>query len=85
MVSPKTMHVVQTLTPDRSDGRSAKPFCQGEAGAVGMSWMPMARNGALTTLTIRSRHRGQVARSLVPRKCLLSDMRSTPPSDWLWR
>jgi hypothetical protein len=25
--------------------RSAKPFCQGEADAVGLSRMPMARNG----------------------------------------
>ncbi len=24
--------------------RSAKPFCQGEAGAIGLSRMPMARN-----------------------------------------
>jgi len=29
--------------------RSAKPFCQGEAGAVGLSRMPMARNRRLTT------------------------------------
>jgi len=26
--------------------RSAKPFCQGEAGAMGLSLMPMARNRA---------------------------------------
>jgi hypothetical protein len=30
--------------------RSAKPFCQGEAGAVGLSRMPMARNRRVTTL-----------------------------------
>jgi hypothetical protein len=29
--------------------RSAKPFCQGEAGAVGLSRMLMARNRRLTT------------------------------------
>jgi magnesium transporter len=29
--------------------RSAKPFCQGEAGAVGLSRMPMARNRRVTT------------------------------------
>src|SRR4030088_41810 len=28
--------------------RSAKPFCQGEAGAVGLSRMPMARNRRVT-------------------------------------
>jgi hypothetical protein len=30
--------------------RSAKPFCQGEADAVGLSRMPMARNRRVTTL-----------------------------------
>ena len=30
-------------------GRSAKPFCQDEAGAVGLSRMPMARNRRVTT------------------------------------
>jgi hypothetical protein len=30
--------------------RSATPFCQGEAGAVGLSRMPMARNRRVTTL-----------------------------------
>jgi hypothetical protein len=29
--------------------RSAKPFCQGEAGAIGLSRMPMARNRRVTT------------------------------------
>jgi hypothetical protein len=38
--------VVHTLTPDRSD----QPFGQGEAGAVGLSRMPMARNRRVTTL-----------------------------------
>jgi hypothetical protein len=43
--------VVHTLTPDRSDQPfGAKPFCQGEAGAVGLSRMPMARNRRVTTL-----------------------------------
>ena len=52
---PTQMHlaqdddVVQTLTPDPIS-RSAKPFCQGEAGAVGLSRMPMERNRRLTTL-----------------------------------
>ena len=32
--------------------RSAKPFCQGEAGAVGLSRMPMARNRRVTTAAI---------------------------------
>src|ERR1700719_3168124 len=34
--------VVQTLTRIDPISRSAKPFCQGEAGAVGLSRMPMA-------------------------------------------
>jgi hypothetical protein len=40
--------VVHTLTPDRSD----QPFgkAQGEAGAVGLSRMPMARNRRVTTV-----------------------------------
>jgi hypothetical protein len=29
--------------------RLAKPFCQGEAGVVGLSRMPMARNRRVTT------------------------------------
>src|ERR1700758_5532535 len=42
--------------------RSAKPFCQGEAGAVGLSRMPMARN--------RRTIADEVVRSLIPGKCL---------------
>src|SRR5260370_19727378 len=34
--------------------RSARPFCQGEAGAVGLSRMPMARN--LCFFSSRRRH-----------------------------
>jgi len=30
-------------------GRSAKPFCQGDAAAIGLSRMPMARNRRVTT------------------------------------
>src|ERR1700738_1518827 len=41
--------VVQTFPPDRSDPRAAKTFCQGEAGAIGLSRMPMARNRRVTT------------------------------------
>jgi hypothetical protein len=42
--------VVQTLAPDRSDQPFGKPFCQGEAGAVGLSRMPMARNLRVTAV-----------------------------------
>ena len=42
--------VVHALSPHRSDQSSAKPFCQGEAGAVGLSRMPMARNRRVTTV-----------------------------------
>jgi hypothetical protein len=42
--------VVRTLAPDRSDQPFGKPFCQREAGAVGLSRMPMVRNRSMTTL-----------------------------------
>ncbi len=53
---PTQMHlaqdndVVHTFTPDQSDQPFHKPFCQGEAGAVGLSRMPMARNRRVTML-----------------------------------
>src|SRR5216683_8409851 len=47
--------------------RSTTPFCQGEAGAVGLSRIPMARNNAaIDPIPIAD----EVVRSLVPRKCL---------------
>src|SRR5258708_38085779 len=42
--------VVQTLARSDPINRSAKPFCQGEAGAIGLSRMPMARNRRVTTV-----------------------------------
>src|ERR1700694_3690312 len=48
--------VVQALARIDPIDRSAKPFCQGEAGAIGLSRMPMVRD--------------EVVRSLIPRKCL---------------
>ena len=33
----------------RADETAGRPFCQGEAGAVGLSRMPMARNRRVTT------------------------------------
>jgi len=42
--------VVHTFRRINPISRSAKPFCQGEAGAVGLSRMPMARNRRVTTL-----------------------------------
>src|SRR6266566_3803494 len=51
--------------------RSTKPFCQGEAGAVGLSRMPMARNRRVTTLPLDPIPiADEVTRSLIPRKCL---------------
>jgi len=41
--------VVRTLAPDRSDQPFDTPFCQGDAGAIGLSRMPMARNRRVTT------------------------------------
>jgi hypothetical protein len=43
-------NVVHTLTPDRSDQPFGKAILPGEAGAVGWSRMPMARNRRVTTL-----------------------------------
>src|SRR3981189_2239564 len=40
--------VIQTLAPDRFDQPLGKPFCQGEAGAIGLSRMPMARSRRVT-------------------------------------
>jgi hypothetical protein len=31
--------MVHALAPDRPINLSAKPFCQGELGAMGLSWM----------------------------------------------
>jgi hypothetical protein len=42
--------VVQTITPDRSDQPFGKAILPGrEAGAVGLSRMPMVRNRRVTT------------------------------------
>jgi hypothetical protein len=40
------------LAPDRSDQPFGKAFCQGEAGAIGLSRMPMARKGAIAAKEI---------------------------------
>src|SRR5260370_10250550 len=42
--------------------RSAKPFCQGEAGVMGLSRMPMARNRRVTTAA-------QMRARSIPREC----------------
>jgi hypothetical protein len=42
--------VVNAFPPDRSDQPFGKAFCHGEAGAVGLSRMPMVRNRRVTTL-----------------------------------
>ena len=42
--------MVDTLAPDRADQPSAKPFCHGEAGAVGLSRMPMTRSRRVKTV-----------------------------------
>ena len=41
--------VVQTFPPDRSDQPFGKAILPGEAGAIGLSRMPMARNRRVTT------------------------------------
>src|ERR1019366_7555882 len=41
--------VVQTLAPDRSDQPFGKAILPGEAAAIGLSRMPMARNRRVTT------------------------------------
>src|SRR3984893_2231026 len=70
-ISPKTM--MWSTHSRRIDpiSRSAKPFCQGEAGAVGLSRMPMARNRRVTTLAIDPvAIADEVVRSLIPGKRL---------------
>ena len=42
--------VVHTFTPDRPDQPFGKAILPGEASAVGLSRMPMARNRRVTTL-----------------------------------
>ena len=59
--------VVQAFSPDRPISRSAKPFCQGDPGAIGLSRMPMARSwrgddAAIDPVAIAD----EVARSLFP-------------------
>src|SRR5207245_3720477 len=49
---------------------SAKPFCQGEPGAMGLSRMPMVRNRCVTAAPIDAIPiTDQVARRLSPREC----------------
>src|SRR4030081_2727732 len=51
--------------------RSAKQFCQGEAGAIGLSRMPMARSRRVTTVPVDSISiSDHIARSAIPRKSL---------------
>jgi hypothetical protein len=42
--------VIETLATDRSDQPFGKAVLPGEAGAVGLSRMPMARNRRVTTV-----------------------------------
>src|SRR5664279_456414 len=50
--------------------RSAKPFCQGEAGAVGLSRIPIAQSahddGPVESIPIAN----EVLWGIIPRKCL---------------
>ena len=41
--------VIETLATDRSDQPFGKAILQGEAGAVGLSRIPMARSRRMTT------------------------------------
>src|SRR5664279_4528883 len=51
--------------------RSAKLFCQGEAGAIGLSRIPMARSRRVTTVAVDSISiSDHIARSAIPRKSL---------------
>src|SRR3979490_1359991 len=68
--SPRTMMWSRHSRRIDPISRSAKPFCQGEAGAV-LSRMPMARNRRVTTLPIDPIPiADEVTRSFIPRKCL---------------
>ena len=48
---------------------SAKPFCQGEPEAMGLSRMPMARNRRVTAAIDAIPITDQLARGLIPREC----------------
>jgi hypothetical protein len=45
----KNEDMIQALAPDQPDQPFGKAIHQGEAGAVGWSRMPMARNRRVTT------------------------------------
>src|SRR6202040_443129 len=62
--------------------RSAKPLCQGEAGAVGLSRMPMARNRRVTRAPDPDLE-PYSAEPCPKEKPRLSDVQPTPPSGWL--
>src|SRR5215467_3777374 len=49
---------------------SAKPFCQGEPGAMGLSRMPIALSRRMAATVNLIAVTDQVARSLIPRECL---------------
>jgi hypothetical protein len=60
--------MVEALAPDRSDQSSAKLFCQGDAGAMGLSRMPM--NSAHSDIAIDAiAIPDEVARRFIPREC----------------
>src|SRR6202008_3703935 len=71
-VSPRTM--MWSTHSRRIDpiSRSAKAFCQGDAGVMGLSRMPMARNRRMTTLPYIDPVpiADQVAGGFIPRECL---------------
>src|SRR5258708_4787578 len=69
--SPKTTIVSTHSRRIDPINLSAKPFCQGEPGAMGLSRMPIALSrcvgrSAIDLISIPD----QVARSLIPRECL---------------
>src|ERR1700758_2613276 len=59
--------VIQTLTPDRSDRPFGKPFCQGEAGAVGLSRRSAGSSGRLQVEVKASSPRRQLVNRPHPR------------------
>ena len=72
VTQPKTMMWSRHSRRIDPISRSAKPFCQGEAGAGGLPRVPMARYRRVTTSPPidPAAIADEVVRSLIPRKCL---------------
>src|SRR6476620_7997421 len=81
--SPETMTWSKHSRRIDPISRSAKPFCQGEPGAIGLSRMPMARNRRVTAAVGPIPITDQVTRGFSPRECLC-DLACNPFRGRMW-